>query len=896
LWIIGFSTGSNGQVLTSDADGNATWQTPIYGSGWPQVCSWSWAWNTCYGFNSLLSNTTGENNTAYWAFGLTSNTVGSNNTAYWYYSLANNITWASNTANGFYSLWKNESGYYNTANGVYTLMYNTIGIKNTANGVFALMYNTEWLGNTANWVESLLYNTTGYFNTANGIDSLANNTVWSYNVALWASAGSNLISWDNNIAIGSTTDFLSSTGSNQLNIGNLIYGNNGNIGIWIADPSYKLDVAGTWSFYGLRIASWASLWYVLTSDADGNATWQAPTWWIDQVIRWLYNIGLWNGTLSFNILWSRNVAVWDSALFSNIYWSQNVAVWDNALLFNTLGSDNVGVWREALLNNIDGHDNIALGTNSSVSNIGWNGNVAMWNYALSSNTVGNYNTVNGTNAWYSSGGNSINGNSLFGYQAGYWLQTGGDYNTLIGFNAWSGLTTWSNNIVIWNDASSSSDTVANEVTLGNASNNSYRMYAWSWTNVSDRRLKHDIDTLTFGLDFVKKLSAKTFVYNNSTTGKKSIWFIAQDVASVLTDYSGSNTDLVTGFDETYLGVNYNYFIPILTKAVQELDDKVSLISGSWNIFTEILGRVTNLENTTLSNAITQTNMIHAVSDDVHVMKQQIAQIQSWTSVSNADIITINDKVTNARNDIQQLQDDITQIKTSQNTITTSTGLIDPIISDMALLKSRIDQFESTASGTMANTWLYLNTQFFDTMTDTVHSLVVKVQTTFNEYVTFAKSVIFSDTVTFEERVTFKDIDMAGRVTIPAWSTGVTVIFMNSYIEEPIIQLTAIWIPDGYFIGASSATGFTIEINHPETRDRKFNWTAIAVSGASIQTNTGAILSGVSTATSLNTQIESSTGTDNSVISSEWSWNIQSVVSGELLYSESGSTILTWSGM
>jgi hypothetical protein len=48
----------------------------------------------------------------------------------------------------------------------------------------------------------------------------------------------------------------------------------------------------------------------------------------------------------------------------------------------------------------------------------------------------------------------------------------------------------------------------------------------------------------------------------------------------LTDYSGSNTDLVTGFDETYLGVNYNYFIPILTKAVQELDDKVSLISGS----------------------------------------------------------------------------------------------------------------------------------------------------------------------------------------------------------------------------------------------------------------------------------------------------------------------------
>ncbi len=39
-------------------------------------------------------------------------------------------------------------------------------------------------------------------------------------------------------------------------------------------PSYKLDVAGTGSFYGLRVSSGATSGYVLTSDASGNATWQ----------------------------------------------------------------------------------------------------------------------------------------------------------------------------------------------------------------------------------------------------------------------------------------------------------------------------------------------------------------------------------------------------------------------------------------------------------------------------------------------------------------------------------------------------------------------------------------------------------------------------------------------
>jgi hypothetical protein len=48
-----------------------------------------------------------------------------------------------------------------------------------------------------------------------------------------------------------------------------------NVGIGTATPAYKLDIAGTASMTGFKLGSSTSAGYVLTTDVNGNGTWQA---------------------------------------------------------------------------------------------------------------------------------------------------------------------------------------------------------------------------------------------------------------------------------------------------------------------------------------------------------------------------------------------------------------------------------------------------------------------------------------------------------------------------------------------------------------------------------------------------------------------------------------------
>ncbi|AJR04949.1 hypothetical protein AW14_12230 [Siansivirga zeaxanthinifaciens CC-SAMT-1] len=93
--------------------------------------------NIGIGFNSLESNTSGENNIGIGVNTLTNNTTGRNNTAVGSSALRNNTTGESNVAFGNLSLVKNIAGLNNVGFGNQTLRLNVYGNNNTALGDYA---------------------------------------------------------------------------------------------------------------------------------------------------------------------------------------------------------------------------------------------------------------------------------------------------------------------------------------------------------------------------------------------------------------------------------------------------------------------------------------------------------------------------------------------------------------------------------------------------------------------------------------------------------------------------------------------------------------------------------------------------------------------------------------
>ncbi len=231
------------------------------------------SYNTAVGLSALLSNTTGLSNTAVGAQSILVNTAGNFNTAIGYRSLYNNSS-SYNTASGYQSLYSNTTGSYNTASGYQSLYNNNTGLYNTASGMSSLVSNTTGSYNTVSGNEAAFYTQTGSNNSIFGYGagfgtsstSYSNNSLFGYkagyalttggnnNILVGYQAGNGVTTGAANIVIGYDIDPPSNTASNQLDIGNLIYGtglsstgttiSTGNIGIGDSSPSAKLDIAG----------------------------------------------------------------------------------------------------------------------------------------------------------------------------------------------------------------------------------------------------------------------------------------------------------------------------------------------------------------------------------------------------------------------------------------------------------------------------------------------------------------------------------------------------------------------------------------------------------------------------------------------------------------------------
>lgn len=186
--------------------------------------------NVAFGNLSLFTNTSGQENVAIGGSAMYFNQSGSNNMAVGRSALKANTTGSANAAIGSNSLFSNQTGFSNTANGGFSLYSNITGNENTTIGKNAMYAGSAGNNNVAVGFESLKI-TNADNNTAIGYKSGINNT------------------GANNIMLGANSAAPSATASNQLSIGNVIYGTTmsttalGKIGIGEPAPAAKLQIS-----------------------------------------------------------------------------------------------------------------------------------------------------------------------------------------------------------------------------------------------------------------------------------------------------------------------------------------------------------------------------------------------------------------------------------------------------------------------------------------------------------------------------------------------------------------------------------------------------------------------------------------------------------------------------
>jgi hypothetical protein len=259
---------------------------------------------------------------------------------------------------------------------------------------------------------------------------------------------------------------------------------------------------------------------------------------------------------------ANNVALGQAAMFGNTTGASNTAVGTDALSSNTIASNSTAVGYQALVNNTGQYSgsNTAVGHLACYTNTTGGNLVALGKGALYNNTTGNNNIAIGQNALYA--GTTSNDTVCIGQDAGKNITTGVN-NIVIGVTNGGGnyrpafdITTESNRLV------------AGHTSVSNA----YVQVAW--TVVSDARDKTNFAPVTHGLDFVKQLNPVSYQFKETREsdvahGPVRYGFKAQDILAL----EGDNPVIIDNEDSEKLRYNGEALVPVLVKALQELNAK-----------------------------------------------------------------------------------------------------------------------------------------------------------------------------------------------------------------------------------------------------------------------------------------------------------------------------------
>lgn len=315
-----------------------------------------------------------------------------------------------------------------------------------------------------------------------------------------------------------------------------------------------------------------------------------------------------NSTFGFNSLEHNSTGSYNSSfgtasMYENTTGSFNSSFGYWSLKENTTGNYNCGFGSQTLTNSTIGINNCAFGFGSMNLNVSGSSNTALGHNSMIENVSGTGNT--------SIGAFSFTGN------------TTGQLNTVIGYQAGSNIVSGSNNTLIGYNAEPSSSTVSNQITLGNNSVTSLRCNVTTITSLSDRRDKKNIHDLNLGLSFISKLRPRIYNWdkrewydNNISDGSKmrgepTAGFIAQELDSLQTSENAEWLNLVLKDNPDKLEATPGNLLPVMVKAIQELNTKCEALKQENEKLSTVLNEVNELKKklALLTSQIEQFNFI-----------------------------------------------------------------------------------------------------------------------------------------------------------------------------------------------------------------------------------------------------------------------------------------------